>query len=238
MICTDKKRIRHEMRFFALMRFKNLKPEETKMQTKTVETKKKATGTLSTQSEAIISMLKDRGIINDKNINDEKIRQASKEKKRKLYQNTLVLLQHYRDITWMLECFPANIAEDLEMQTHNLDALLWSVSDELDMNNRRLEGRLKSISKSRLLLDRFNEAMTILKQKPGNGQMMYSIIHETYLIPEKLTHSQLIYRLDISTRHYYRMRTQAINILSLRLWATPTAELGSWLDVLAILENI
>jgi len=138
----------------------------------------------------------------------------------------------------MLECFPANIAEDLETPMHNLDALLRSVSDELDMNNRKLESRLKSVSKSRLLLDRFNEAMTILKQKPGNGLMMYNIIHETYVIPEKLTHSQLIYRLDISTRHYYRMRAQAINILSLRLWATPTADLGSWLDVLTILENI
>jgi DNA-directed RNA polymerase specialized sigma subunit len=89
-----------------------------------------------------------------------------------------------------------------------------------------------------LLLDRFNEAMTILKQKPGNGQMMYNIVYETYLTPEKLSHSQLIYRLDISTLHYYRLRQQAINILSLRLWAAPGAELGSWLDVLTILENI
>jgi len=89
-----------------------------------------------------------------------------------------------------------------------------------------------------MLLDLFNEAMTILKLKPGNGQMMYNIIYNTYVIPEKLTHAQLIYRLDISTRHYYRLRQQAINILSLRLWAAPAAELDSWLDVLTILENI
>lgn len=50
--------------------------------------------------------------------------------------------------------------------------------------------------------------------------------------------TQLIYRLDISTRHYYRLRHQAINIISLRLWTAPAGELDSWLDVLTILDNI
>ena len=106
------------------------------------------------------------------------------------------------------------------------------------MDNHKLEGMLKSVQRSRLLLDRFNEALTILKQKPGNGQILYNIIYQTYIIPEKLKHSDLLYRLDISTRHYYRLRQQAINILSLRLWAAPVAELDSWLDVLMILEDI
>jgi hypothetical protein len=89
-----------------------------------------------------------------------------------------------------------------------------------------------------MLIQMFNEALTVLKQKPGYGQMMYDIIYNTYIVPEKLTHLQLIYRLDISIRHYYRLRKQAINIISIRLWAAPTSELDSWLDVLTILESI
>ena len=193
---------------------------------------------LSTQSAAFLDMLTKRGIVEDREISDEAIRQASKEKKRKMYHNTLLLLQHYRDITWMLECLPANIAEELDRPMHDLDALLSLISEELDMDNQKLENRLKSINKSRLLLDRFNEALTILKQKPGNGLIMYNIIYDTYILPEKLSHTDLIYRLDISDRHYYRLRTQAISILSIRLWAAPAGELDSWLDVLTILENL
>jgi len=202
--------------------------------------KKKQTpeNNLSDQSKAILNMLTDRGLVDDKKIDDEIIRQVEKEKRRRMFHNTELLLQHYRNITWMLECFPANLAEELDKPMHDLDALLSAVSEEIELDNRRLENRLKSVSKSRMLLDKFNEALTILKQKPGNGQKMYDIIYNTYVIPEKLTHLQLIYRLDLSTRHYYRLRNQAINILSLRLWAAPANDLDSWLDILTILENI
>ena len=147
---------------------------------------------LSDKSKAILNMLTDRGLVDDKKIDDEIIRQAEKEKKRRMFHNTELLLQHYRNITWMLECFPANLAEELDKPMHDLDPLLSAVSEEIEMDNRRLENRLKSVSKSRMLLDKFNEALTILKQKPGNGQKMYDIIYNTYIIPEKLTHLQLI----------------------------------------------
>jgi hypothetical protein len=150
----------------------------------------------------------------------------------------MLLLQHYRDIIWTLECFPANIAEELDKPMQDLDAILRLVSSKLDMDNKKLESRLASIQRSRILIDRFHEALTVLKQKPNGGQMMYDIIHQTYIIPEKLTHIELIYRLNISTRHYYRMRKQAFNLLSIRLWAAPSGELDTWLDVLTILENI
>lgn len=203
-----------------------------------LKTEKNKKNNLSTQSKAILDMLTTRGLVEDQHINDENIRQAVKDKKRKMFHNTQLLLQHYREITWMLECFPENIAEELNKPMQNLDALLRIINDEIELDNRKLESRLKSINKSRLLLDRLNEALTLLKQKPNNGLLMYNIIYNTYIISEKLSHTDLIYRLDISDRHYYRLRTQAINILSIRLWAAPTGELDSWLDVLTILENL
>ena len=77
----------------------------------------------------------------------------------------------------------------------------------------------------------------MLKRKPDNGQKMYELIYQTYLVPEKLSHSDLLYRLDISSRHYYRLRQQAITILSIRLWSAPSNELESWIDILSLLEG-
>ena len=199
---------------------------------------KKPPKKLSPQFEAFLEILTEHGLVEDKQIDDEKRRKAEKEKKRKMYHNTNLLLQNYRDITWMLECFPANISEELDEPMQDLDALLSAVSKEIDLDNHKLENRFKSINKSRLLLDRVNEALTILKQKPKTGQKMYNIIYYTYIIPEELLHDEILFRVDISERHYYRLRKKAINILSIRLWASPGNQLSSWIDVLTILENL
>lgn len=106
------------------------------------------------------------------------------------------------------------------------------------MNNRKLESRMESVRKSRLLLDRVNEALSVLKRKPENGAKMYELIYLTYIAPDKLSHTDLLYRLDISSRHYYRLRQQAFTILSIRLWSAPAGEVDSWLEVLTLLESI
>jgi hypothetical protein len=191
---------------------------------------------LSDQSKAFLRMLTQRGILEDPDIEDEAVRQAAKDKKRNAYHNTMLMLQQYRDISWSLECFPAHIAEELDRPMRDLDAMLSLISAEIGMNNAKLENRLLSIQKSRLLLDRVNEALTVIRRKPGNGELMYNALHLTYIIPEKLRHTEILYRLGISQRHYYRLRQQAINILSIRLWATPTGELDAWLEVLTLLE--
>ena len=193
---------------------------------------------LSVQSETFLKMLANRGLVEDHDISDKKIRQAQKDKKRNRYRNTQLMLRHYRNITWALECFPDQIAEELDRPMNNLDALLSLINAEIGMNNVKLENRLQSVQKSRLLLDRFNEAITVLKQKPGNGEIMYNILRDTYLLPEKFTHAEILWRLNISARHYYRLRQQAISILSIRLWTTPTAELDAWLEVLTLIEAL
>jgi len=169
-------------------------------------------------------------------ISDETRRTADMNRKRRTYHNTQLMLQNYRNISWAVECFPMQIAEELDQPMQQLDALLSMVDVELSMMNRRLEHRLQSIQKSRLLLDRINEALTVLKKKPGDGEFLYQIIYETYITPETYSHTELLYRLAVSSRQYYRLRTQAFSILSLRLWAAPAEELDAWLEVLSLLE--
>ena len=193
---------------------------------------------ISAQSAAFINLLTSRGILEDQKIDDDRIRQAQKERKRNMYHNTLLLLQHYRNIVWAMECFPTSIAEELELPMGDLDALLDRTDLELGMDNRKLESRIESVRKSRLLLDRVNEALSVLKRKPENGAKMYELIYLTYIAPEKLNHTDLLFRLDISSRHYYRLRQQAITILSIRLWSAPASEIDSWLEVLTLLESL
>ncbi|MDR3344259.1 MAG: hypothetical protein LBT21_01490 [Oscillospiraceae bacterium] len=190
------------------------------------------------QSDSFLQILTKRGLLGDQEISDKQVRQAEMDKWRRMYHNTMLMLQNYRDIVWALECFPAQIAEELDRPLQELDAILSAVDTQLAMDNKKLERRLESVQKSRLLIDRINEALTVLKKKPRDGEMMYSIIYQTFITPETLTHTEILYRLNISSRHYYRLRTQAVNILSLRLWAVPAAELDSWLEVLTLLETL
>ena len=193
---------------------------------------------LSAQSAAFLQMLTKRGLLADSEIDNDKIRQAQKAKKRQTYHNTEMLLHHYRSIVWALECFPSAVEEELDRPFGTLDALLNYLDVELSLENRKLESRLESIRKSRLLLDRLNEAMSILKKKPGNGEKMYELIYLTYIAPQKLSHTDLVKQLEISTRHYYRLRSQAIGIISLRLWSVPAAEMDAWLEILTLLEEL
>ena len=190
------------------------------------------------QSNAFIDLLTKRGILSDKKIDNEKIRAAQQEKQKNTYHNTLMLLKNYRTIAWLIECFPSTVAEELEERFENIDELIDKVDIEMSMGNRKLESRMAGIQKSRLLLDRVNEALSVLKRKPDNGEILYNLIYLTFIDPEKLNHQELLYRLNTSSRSYYRLREQAITILSIRLWAAPEKDVDFWLEMLTLLENL
>ncbi len=152
------------------------------------------------------------------------------------YHNTELLLKQYRNISWLVECFPDQIAEELDQPLEDVDKLIEKLDVEMAYGNRKIENRMEALQRTRLLLDRINEALTVLKKKPQIGERLYELIYETYIIPEKLTHVELLYRLNLSTRHYYRLKEEALNILSIRLWSSPKGEINFWLEMLAILE--
>ena len=171
-------------------------------------------------------------------VTNEKIRAARQKKDRDSYHNTLLLLQNYRTLVWVVECFPETVAEELDRPFSDVDELLEQMDLQLAMGNRKLENQLEGAKKSRLLLDRVNDALTVLEHKPNNGKKLYRLIYMTDIAPEQLSHTELLYRLDMSSRHYYRLRQQAITVLSLRLRSAPSAEAGFWLDMLSFLEEL
>ena len=129
------------------------------------------------------------------------------------------------------------IAAELNLPLQKLDAVLSRIDAEIGMENRRLELRLERLAKTRQLLDRINDALTTLKYKPDNGPLLYELIYVTYISEEKLHQTDVLYRLNISRRHYYRLKEQAINIISLRLWSVPSKNIDLWLDLVSMLSG-
>lgn len=190
------------------------------------------------QPEVVLDMLAKRGLIAENAADPERIKKAKQEQKKQAYHNTELLLKHYRTMAWLLECMPNTIAAELDERFETVDELIGKLDVEMAYGNKKLESRLQNVQKTRLLLDRVNEALTVLKRKPGDGQRLYDLIYLTYITPEPLTHPELLYRLNTSSRQYYRWREQAINILSIRLWAAITKQGDFWLEMLTILDSV
>lgn len=167
---------------------------------------------LSMKSQAFVELFTKRGFIEAGSIQNEAVRRADKTKRRNMHHNTLALLKSYRDIQWMLRCFPDTIAEELDAPLHDLDALIQLVSSEIDWGNQKVESRMESIRRSRLMMDQINEAISILRNKPGNGELLYNLIQLTYVALEKLMIAEICAQLHVSDRQYYRLRQQALNI--------------------------
>lgn len=157
---------------------------------------------------------------------------------KRAYHNTELLLESYRDMVWAVESIPDQIASELEMPFATLDELIDRIDLEISMENKVVEGRIHSITESRLLIDRMNEAISVLKKKPKDGELLYRVIYETYMgaeIYESIY--DLFYKLGMTRRKYYELRKKAIRLISLRLWSAPNKEVNMWLDVLTMLDK-
>ena len=154
----------------------------------------------------MLDLLINRGVVEDKRILNPQVRLDKQKRNQMAYHNTELLLKHYRDIVWLLECFPDTIADELEEPMKDVDELIDRLDLEMAKGNRRVENRLRSLEATRLMLDRINDALTVLKQKPRDGETLYELIRLTYIEPEKLTHNELLFRLSISSRQYYRYK--------------------------------
>lgn len=191
---------------------------------------------LLAQADMILRLLTKRGLLPDTSISDEARRESLRKRQKDSYHNTELLLKNYRNIAWMAECFPEAVAEELEQPFTNVDSLLNGMEIASTFGDRKLEYRTAAMTHTRLLLDRINDALTVLKKKPENGQKLYDLLYLTYISPMKLLHQELLYRLDLSTRQYYRFKREAMMVVSLRLWSASDPIVDLLLDLLQALQ--
>ena len=193
---------------------------------------------LASKSAAFVQYLMRRGLLVDQRFVNEDAQRRRQEVARKAYHNTELLLTSYREIVWALESVPDQIASELQMPFATLDELIDRIDLELGLENKRLESRLNSVTKSRLLIDRINEAVSVLKTKPKDGNDMYRVIYKTFMDSNVCRNIyDLFYELNLSKRKYYEIRKKAIRLISLRLWSAPDKEVDVWLDVLMMLND-
>lgn len=189
------------------------------------------------KSNGLVDYLTTMGVIEDQKITEERMRKAKRITQRKAYHNTAVVLSHYRTIVWILECFPGEIADEMGVRTKDVDDLVSRIDYEVVMGNQRVEDRLRAVGKTRYLLNRVNDAIAVLRKKPVNGEQLYRIIYEAYIDPEERTTLDLIERMHMSARTYYRMKEEALAIISIRLWSAPSKDIDDWLELLALMEK-
>lgn len=191
----------------------------------------------SKESRQMLKLLISGGMIKDNNIKEEKVREFRQKKLKYAYHNTKLLLKNYRNIVWLVECFPDFIAAELDEPLENVDQIIARLDVEMAYGNRKIENRMDSIQKTRLVIDRINEALSTVKRNPNDGQRMYDLLYLTYISEEKLSINEIIYRMSMSSKQYYRIRDKAIDFLSTRLWGSPQKDMNFWMEMLVIFDN-
>ena len=154
-----------------------------------------------------------------------------------LYYNQL-------DRQWYLPIGSAPSTHIVKQSHVRLDSIVTNeqlailTAKKVGMENKKLESQLNVTMKTRVLLDRLYDALGVLRKMPGNGEQLYNLIYATYLDPVQRKHADLIDMLHVSSRTYYRLRTEAISIMSIRLWSAPSGDIDDWLEILTLMENI
>ena len=188
------------------------------------------------EAKAIYAFLNEKGIqISGEGSSPEQTKRARLQQV--AYHNTKLLLKNYRNILWQVDCEIDTIAAELNLPLAKLDALLSRVDAAIGMDNKRIERQLDRLSNTRQLIDRINEALTALQMKPGNGKLLYQLIYLTYIDQDEHRQIDVLEELKISKRHFYRLKEEAINIISLRLWNVPSEKLDLWLELISLLNQ-
>lgn len=190
------------------------------------------------QSSSFVEFLMRAGMLEDPQIDDEKVRKAKKSTMQKAYHNTEALLNQYRLIVWVLECAPGELAQELMTPVQDIDRLAEKIDLATTLGDKRVESRVNAMMKTRFLVDRVHDALSVLRQKPGNGEQLYSVIYTTYIDPVERKNDEIIDLLHLSARTYYRLRREAITIMSVRLWSAPSGDIDTWLEVLTLLQSM
>lgn len=192
---------------------------------------------LSGNEERFIAFLMKSGYLSDPKIEDPDLRTKKKDRNKKTYHNTRLLLEHYRDLVWAMESIPVDLRQELDVPLGELDTLITRLDLEMSMENRRVESRLQTILKSRRLLDRINEAISFLRTKPKEGELLYQIIYLTYIAEKRDSVLDVISELNLSKARYYEQRKKAITLIGMKLWAAPDANFEVWMELLSVFDD-
>ena len=123
------------------------------------------------QSASFVDFLTRKGVLEDHNIDNERVRKAKKDTAQRAYHNTEVLLSQYRLIIWVLECIPGELSDELEVPVHDIDALAEKIDIQTSLENARIESRVNAMMKTRYLVDRIQKLLRLSGRNPATEKI-------------------------------------------------------------------
>ena len=96
------------------------------------------------------------GLIEDEAIAEEKIRKAKRNKNKRVYHNTKLMLEQYRKLAWVVKSFPDEISMELNEEFEEIDKLIERLDVEMAFGKKRIEQRVEGVAQARLILERIN----------------------------------------------------------------------------------
>ena len=191
---------------------------------------------VSPEAREMINLFVRGGLLANAEIADQKIRDFKQKKNRDLFHNTGVLLNLYRKLSWILICFPENVAAELDIPFKDIDHLIERLDVEWSYGNKVIDNRMEGLMKTRMIIDKINNAVEMQKGNPDGGMKIYQLLYLQFIAPEKLTTSEIAYRLDVSERQYFRLKKKAITAISNILWGS-NKEVDFWIEIISILDK-
>lgn len=153
------------------------------------------------------------------------------------YHDTLLLLRKYRHILWSLESekrflefqFASESGQSIDEFLHKAQTI------GMDLDIPDLEDRTRSIARSAQTIKLIDMAVSMVRTKVPNGEMMYQILMLTYILPEKLKSIEINEKLEnmgflMCDRSFRHFRKEGVKCVSTILWGYASRDSMGVLD--------
>ena len=156
-----------------------------------------------------------------------------------LWHDTQLLLRKYRQVKWALEVSSQQALRELQKRTGGVvdEYLHAAVFAGADISNTALEGRAKSMERSRKMIALIDESVEFMRKNHNRGEMYYHILYHSYLSPTPITWKEVVNVLDqegypYSTNTIAKYRKEAILLVGEILWGYEDRESEMIIDEL------
>ena len=148
------------------------------------------------------------------------------------YHDTLLLMTKYRDVVWSLSVAVEQTKSDFrQIYGTSVEEFLDSIYlAGVDLEGTEIEGRAKSMERSKKMLDLVDSAVETIRQKNKNGELYYQVLYWNYLSPHEMANAEEIMEhleeanIHITKRTMTTYRLEAINCVSTILWGYSSKE--------------
>jgi hypothetical protein len=144
-----------------------------------------------------------------------------------LYQDTLKLLENYRNIVWNFELSVQQVIRKLKIECGgSIEDFLESLRlAEAGSSGSDIDDHIRDIKQNKKIMKSMVSAAEFIKSKHQKGEDYYWILYYTFLSPQKIANaSEIVEKLrshirKISCNTYYRKRHSAIEMYNSVFWS-------------------